>query len=726
VTISSRLLPAPRLARLLATVFAAVLAVLVLCTAHAGAVVLKVGGATVGAQPVNEEFLLDGPIKENALNEFSEEPKAATFANAVGNPVVHESNVYAIYWDPTAHYHGDWQGLINGFLHNVSSENGAFDNVFAVNEQYTDKTNVPAHSRMSFRGAYTDTTPYPVSACSDPHPLTVYKPHETGPLACLTDQQMQEQLKVFIAEEGLPRGMNTIYYMLTPPGVTVCLDGGGESGHCSDFEGFAGESYEHSFCSYHSDINPGGLSTGDGNTVLYAVVPWTAGGFGDGQLAPEDQTEPFYCQDGSFNPTSKPIEEHVKPEERALQEPSLAGCPTTDGFCDAGLADLIINQIAVEQQNTVTNPLLNAWQDAGGKESTDECRNFFAPAGGTYTPDAETGVGNVFNHTINGHEYYLNDGFNLAALKLNYPGIPCLHGIALDPKFTTPENVTSGEVVGFDGMESNITLGAGTKFTGETPSASYATFTWDFGDGTSAVTGYAPGAQGCLAPWISPCAASVFHSYQYGGIYKVTLTATDVAGNTATVTNAITVSGPPPPAPEEASKGGGGGGGSTGSTGGTTSTSPTGTVTTPGSGSTVVTPAGGELAANPVATATIVSRSLKTAARKGLKVSYSVNEQVAGRFEVLLSRSVAKRLGISGLPASGLAAGASAQIVLAKAILITTKAGRSTVAIQFSKTVAKRLLRSHKVTFTLRMIVRNAASHSPASTTVVTAATLSH
>ena len=107
-------------------------------------------------------------------------------------------------------------------------------------------------------------------------------------------------------------------------------------------------------------------------------------------------------------------------------------------------------------------------------------------------------------------------------------------------------------------------------------------------------------------------------------------------------------------------------------------------------------------------------------------MSYSVNEQVAGRFEVLLSRSVAKRLGISGPSASGLAAGASPQVVVAKAILITTKAGRSTVAIQFSKTVAKRLQRSHKLTFTLRMIVRNAASHSPASTTVVTAATLSH
>jgi hypothetical protein len=107
-------------------------------------------------------------------------------------------------------------------------------------------------------------------------------------------------------------------------------------------------------------------------------------------------------------------------------------------------------------------------------------------------------------------------------------------------------------------------------------------------------------------------------------------------------------------------------------------------------------------------------------------VRYSVNEQVAGRFEVLLSRSVAKRLGIGGASATGMPAGAPAQVVIAKAILITTKAGRGTVVIHFTKKTTAGLLRSHKLTFTLRLIVHNAASRSPASTTVVTAATLSH
>ena len=53
-----------------------------------------------------------------------------------------------------------------------------------------------------------------------------------------------------------------------------------------------------------------------------------------------------------------------------------------DGFYDAGLADLIINQIAVQQQDIVTDPLLTAWQDSAHNEVTDECRNFFVPTTG--------------------------------------------------------------------------------------------------------------------------------------------------------------------------------------------------------------------------------------------------------------------------------------------------------------------------------------------------------
>jgi hypothetical protein len=117
-------------------------------------------------------------------------------------------------------------------------------------------------------------------------------------------------------------------------------------------------------------------------------------------------------------------------------------------------------------------------------------------------------------------------------------------------------------------------------------------------------------------------------------------------------------------------------------------------------------------------------QSLRTALRKGLAVSYSVNEQVAGHFEVLLSRAVAHRLGISGAAAVGLPAGSPAEVVIAKAILVTTKGGHSALHIQFSKRTATRLGRLQKVSLMLRLIVRNASSSSPSTTTVLSSFTL--
>jgi hypothetical protein len=697
---------------------------LAVTAAPAGAVVVtEVPGSTVGLQPRSAP---------PALVEESTPGEPAEFGNPSGNPVLHANATVAIYWDPTDRYHGDWQHVIDTFLRSVGAESGALVNVFAVDSQYTDRSNQPASYRSTFRGAYTDTDAYPEPGCVDPKPLEA-----ADRITCLTDKQVQEELTSFISQHSLAKGMGTIYYLLTPPGVTVCLDGGGAGGHCSDYVGVPGESsYEHSFCSYHADISPTNPTQGDANTILYGMIPWTAGGLGDSHLGPEDQQRrAFDCQDGGFDPSSLPLpekkespktknakeeeefnEKNLEEKEAQVRKEELEGPHQEepnqigrgpDGGYDTGLADLIINQIAVEQQNIVTDPLLDAWQDSVRNEATDECRNRFAlTTGGGSAANEQTGAGTLSNQSLHGNSYYLNDAFNLAALRLGYPGVACLTGVTLVPQFTAPTPVNAGETVAFDGMESTISLNAGISFSsGGAPQPNYATYLWNFGDGTPGLSGYAPGAPACSAPWLSPCAASAFHSYTYGGTYEVTLTVTDVGGNSASVTHPVTIVGPAAPSP-------GGGSGASGAGAGA------------GTGSTGSTGASGGAAAGsitPTVTAAVSSHSLRTVLRRGLVVRYSVSERVTGHFDVLLARSLARRLGLHGLTATGLATGTPPQVVIGKAILVTTAGGRNTATIQFSKATASRLRRLHGVSLMLRLIVRNASTR---SATVITTVTL--
>jgi PKD domain len=718
----------------LAAAFVAVIVGALSLAAPAGAVVAKVEtgpgkSIEVGLQP-RTETLYEGNNGES-------------FANDKGNTVVDGSSVYAIYWDPNSifHEHHEWLTKIDTFFQAMGDDSNELTNIFSPLGQYRDRANEPASYNIVYKGSYSDTTKYPTAGCTDPEPLAV------GEITCLTNEQLRAQLQAFISEHSLPKGMHTIYYLMTPPGVTVCLESA--STHCSDYSLTAkeeaeevreSESYENSFCSYHSDINPDNAEEGDSSTILYAAIPWTAGTAGDTlqESSARVYESGYDCQDGGWNPEkheeNREQERSLSPEEETKietekeparkklveelrlegpheEEPNQEG-KGEEGDYSPGLADLIINQIAEEQANTVTDPLLNGWQNAEHLEVTDECRDTYGNTvgvdgggeiGGTVKADVKTQAGTLSNQIFGSGNYYINNVFNLASLG---KGSPCAGGVALVARFTAPNPVKSNEVVSFDGLESTLSLLEGKIFGASgLPTSTYATFNWNYGDGTE-TSGYIPDAPPCELPYLSPCAGSALHTYQYGGTYTVTLTVTDVAGNTDSISHEVTVVGPPKPSPE------GPGGTSSGTTSVTPAAAPT-TASTPN----VSIPA-------PVAAATIVPQKLKSALRKGLVVTYSVNEQVAGRFEVLLSRSLAHRLGISGTPATGLPAGSPAEVVIAKSILVTTKGGRSAVHIKFSKSTAARLARAKKVPLMLRLIVRNSASTDPATTTVLSALTL--
>jgi hypothetical protein len=730
----------PHQSRTLPIAFPALLAAMLVSlaiAAPAGAIVTTVEGTSVGLQPRNATTFLTGrnEVREAANGKELEAHTltgAGTFSNDNGNAVLHGVTIYPVYWDPgdVFHVHHEWMTNIDRFFQQLGAGSGQLSTIFSTLGQYRDRSNTGAAYSITYKGAYTDFVPYPETGnCTDPSLVS-------GSTVCLTDAQLRAQLQSFVATQKLPTGMGTVYDILTPPGVTVCADEAGSS--CSDFSVTEKEaekdernsaSYKASFCSYHGDINPDNTVNGDGKTILYAAIPWTAGFLGEVEHPDPIQLYfggAFDCQDGGWNPAenketrekahepseaeqkilngeSGTAEEAQAIEERLLlegphqQEPNQEG-KGEEGDYTPGLSDLIVNQIAVEQANIETDPLLSSWQDSQKREVSDLCRNTFANTGGGgvgggVAAEAETDAGTLSNEVVDGHNYYINNVFNLGDEK-------CAGVVGLVPRFTAANPVNSGDVVGFDGLESTVSLLEGRAFgPSGPPTKTYATFTWNFGDGT-VVKGFAPDSPVCEAPWLSPCAGSVFHTYAYGGTYEATLTVTDVAGNLARVTEPIVVSGPPAPG----------------------ASSTTGATTPPGK---PAPGAKGSVPGKPVATAAVTSRSLRTTLRKGLVVHYSVNEQVTGHFEVLLSRSLARKLKIGGAAATGLPAGTPPMVVIAKALLVTTKGGHSTVDIKFSKQVAAKLKHAHSAPLMVRLIVRNASSTSPATTTVLSSVKLS-
>ena len=265
--------------------------------------------------------------------------------------------------------------------------------------------------------------------------------------------------------------MGTIYYLLTPPGVTVCLDNAAT--RCSDYvlspeeqknEERKSVSYEESFCSYHSDINADNAPEGDGKTILYAAIPWTG------------YTTSFDCQDGGWNPEKgeekrevpkelslaeqaarkKTLEEDTPKkrgeEEEAqrlegphIQEPNQEG-KSEDGGYTAGLSDVLVNQIAEEEINIDTDPLLKSWQDKKGNEATDLCRNVFAGTAGengskgeiagSVTAQPNTLAGTLSNVSLGARRYYINNVFSLAEGG-------CSGGLGLIARFTAPNPVNT-------------------------------------------------------------------------------------------------------------------------------------------------------------------------------------------------------------------------------------------------------------------------------------------
>ena len=288
--------------------------------------------------------------------------------------------------------------------------------------------------------------------------------------ACLSDAKLQAEVQTVRAEQSWPSGIEAEYYVVLPPHVGSCFGTTATSG-CFDKE----------FCAYHSFA--------ESPTAVYANISYS----------PED---PSGCGVGEY-PNG-----------------------TSNGKIDDSLSSL-----SHEANESITDPLLNAWFDKKGFENGDECRNtkfeedYGAPLGGS--------AGALFNESINGGHYYLqqewSNDINNCAQRVG----------PAKPAIANPGAIAPGQTVEFNGA-------------GSVPGdGGIVSYEWEFGDGG---TGFG---------------AHPLHSYAAVGNYTVTLTVTDDGGFTYSTTRqvAVTIPLPPPPPPS-------GGAGSSGS-GGSNSKTPT-------------------------------------------------------------------------------------------------------------------------------------------------------
>jgi hypothetical protein len=371
-------------------------AMLAACASSASAVIVKLpNGRTVSYQP------LRGVAAPNSLLQ----PFAST-GNLVyhGGPVMTSNTNYTFYWAPSGSpaYPSGYQAGVNRYLKDLAHDSGGNQNVDSVAVQYTNAAAEPVKYSSHFAAAIVDTDPYPANGCKEA-------------AICLTDTQLQTELRTYVNAHGLPKDLLHEYFILTPPGVESCFTAAGTE--CS-----AGATNA-AYCAYH------GYIAVTGGTIVYANDPYVGGNSG--------------CDSG----------EHPN---NNLSDSALMG----------GLSH--------EHNESITDPRLNAWYATSGEENGDKCRTFvraseFGMTLGT-APD-----GSPYNQLINSDEYfYQQEWSNKGSICKQRTGVPVVtpQVTKLTPTTGLAAGGTSVTITGF-----GFTGAAAVKF-GSTPAASFKVNSW--------------------------------------------------------------------------------------------------------------------------------------------------------------------------------------------------------------------------------------------------------
>lgn len=272
--------------------------------------------------------------------------EAKVSASGAGNLLYHSGgsvqtgihHTYAIYWGADFSYNG---------VSATASPNGYQT---LINAYFG---NVAADSGKSSNVYYSDTQYYQKigtttnvqygeqfgGAWSDSTTLPASGCTSTagGSVACVSDAQVQAEVAKAITANGWPMSMGAEYFVYLANGVSTC----------------AGSScFVSSFCAYHSHY-----ADSSGQTVLYANMPFTG-----------------------------------------YQLSSCSGATGTPN--NNAAADATLSTTSHEANETITDPLGNAWYDRRGNENGDKCAYNYG------TQLSANGSGN-YNQSINGTSYEL-------------------------------------------------------------------------------------------------------------------------------------------------------------------------------------------------------------------------------------------------------------------------------------------------------------------------------
>src|SRR6185436_14966167 len=167
------------------------------------------------------------------------------------------------------------------------------------------------------KGPGIDTTPFPKSGCPN-YTLA----DNTKSQVCLTRAQLQKEIAAYVSSRSIPTGAGTQVFLFTPQGVASCNTATGLSkGGCYNPLQYNG------YCAYHSHFGSGN------NAVIYANMPYNA----------------------------------------------LQGCSSGQSP-NGNPADAVLNNVAHEHNETMSDPLGTAWYDSAGREIGDKCHLKFGKA----------------------------------------------------------------------------------------------------------------------------------------------------------------------------------------------------------------------------------------------------------------------------------------------------------------------------------------------------------